>query len=104
MQPATPRTEKDIFQYFDGVLAVYGDPLAIERRMEEHLGQPIAQALQETKAAEISLSRRAEDRLFAAVREAFEMAPWYKQTGEGATEKDCRLAFKALVDFIKKKS
>jgi hypothetical protein len=45
----------------------------------------------------------ARGRLTGAVRSAFEMKPWDKTTGTGATEEDCQLALNAYLAFLNKK-
>src|SRR3990172_4400462 len=116
-------TEQDrhIFDYFDGVAVLKGDPLEIFDRMVHLLGchpnQVTAQigkvvakpqddgtTVYET-VGEVGLPALEASRKFCeAIDMAFEMTPFDKTSGLGATKAIRFAAWKALCDFLQKKN
>lgn len=96
---------KDIFPYFNGSRQVFGDPIAIYRRMLRALQKPLDHQIELTKGGENELMHlEAYGKLYAAVRVAFPMVPFNEGTGEGASEADCQRALDGLLSWIEKKN
>lgn len=98
--------EKQIFKYHTGAAEQYGDPLAIERKLRAlTAGQPGKLAAQ-TADPELDDASwaRAEEKLIQAVREAFEMAPFDKTTGQGATDAMCKRLWNDFWGYLEKKN
>ncbi len=94
--------EKKIFSYFDGTAEVWGDPIAIERRLTQLLdGNPNAFITRSTDPNG-TMAYEAAERLWAAVRVAFDM-PFTKADG-GATEDQVTAALDKFSDYLEKKN
>ena len=100
--------ERLIFPYFDGAKDRFGDPVAIDRRLTIACGGDwadlVRKALPEEtpqEAATIVMSHV--ERLFAAVRSAFEMVPFDSQTGTGALDANVYEAIRSFIEFTVKK-
>ncbi len=112
-----------VFPYFDGAATVYADPLAIHRQLTRALdGNPnrvlvdVAIGKAEEREAyldeeswELAVAQEeateelryaATEKLLAAIRQVFQMAPFDRATGQGATEKHCRDALAAFCDYM----
>lgn len=89
------RTE--VFQYFDGEKAVWGDPLEIHEALAAHLDGDVNAVLKNAKSEDRSVSLAAFNKLVPAVREAFRLMPFNPETGEGTTWKVCLEVLKAFV-------
>jgi hypothetical protein len=105
--------QRNIFAYNDGCREVFGDPVAIDRRLTQALGCSPHLVLTDAKATlpgttELNgpVAFPAIERLMAATRQAFEMAPFDKATGMGAREEDCLAALNAFCSYmqVKKKN
>ncbi len=108
--------ERSIFKYFNGKKEVFGDPIAIHRRLltcdnfdlagdfklVDALSKPIAQ--KSPGFAKEGL--QAFDRLVSACRKAFKLPAFDEETGEGLVEEEIIQLFAEFglfVDEIKKK-
>lgn len=115
------REQRSIFKYFNGIEDVFGDPLEIFDTMTHLLGchpnQAIARigGVEEVKDAtgkatyevngELGLpALEALRRFCEAINQAFELVPFDKKTGLGATRQIQFAAWQALHDFNQKKN
>lgn len=114
--------ERAIFEYFNGEQKVFGDPLAIRRRLIHELSQygddpdqlisnwragayrkddvpegPEREAAEEQYLKLEPVRYAAAEKIYPAVRVAFRMASFDPATGHGALEADC---IKALEDYF----
>lgn len=100
--------EKLIFQFFDGTEHVWGDPLAINRRLTHACGGDInavvAASKPSKKNAEPVAIEQAKEILVRAIRYAFGMVDFNKQDGTGATDDECFAALNAYSAFLEKKN
>lgn len=94
--------EKAIFRYFNGDRWVWGDPLALSRRLDTSLGDPDA-VFADVGDPDPKVWRPAVECLIANVRDVFAIAPIDPETGAGGTEEHCRAALQALWEFLAKK-
>lgn len=118
------KPEREIFQYHDGAAEVWGDPLLIRRRLileckgrfdtlwddfffspseewpDSTPENPRPRWTAEEKAAGILRQAEASEPFLAAVRAAFEMSPFDKATGQGATDADCERAVRAWAAWL----
>lgn len=84
-----------VFKYFNGERELYGDPLAIERKLRAACGgkpKELADAVNDETADDVKWAA-AEEKLIRAVRDALQMAPFDVTTGKGATDATCRKAW-----------
>lgn len=100
-----PPRRRGRLHYFDGQKWRYGDSLRTQRNLYIALGangdrEEVAAVLTASASPDPSVSGPATEKLMAAVREAFEMAPFDAATGAGATEEDTRAALAALWETI----
>ncbi len=107
-------TEKDrrIFTYHDGADLVHGDPLDIQMRLAVNLPDQavVVAKIKDTSAAGADPARlfeawQASERLWNAVREAFQMKEYDRTTGTGATNALCVAVwneFQAFLSGLKK--
>lgn len=97
-------TRTDIFgPYNNGKADVYGDPLAIHRRLVHHLGGDPNQFLKDYRSEVEPVAFEATQRLLAATTSAFGLFPFDPMTGEGATEDDTLNVLFDLVDWLESK-
>lgn len=93
--------QKKIFRYFDGSAWVFGDPLALKRRLSRALdGDPnryLAALAPESGDEE---AFQATEKVIQAVRVAFDMAAFDRNTGGGAKDQHCLDALAAFIDYI----
>lgn len=95
--------ERKVFSYYDGAQRVFGDPMRILRGMlREFAGDPNP-ALENMNHAEAAVWVPAMEGVVAAVRIAFDMVPYDKATGTGATEADCLAALHAWQEYLNSK-
>lgn len=94
--------EKAIFRYHNGTRMVWADPLTVQRRLDAALGDPDV-VFKDVNDNDPLVWRPALECLIAAVREVFVMPGIDPETGQGATEEDCRTALNSLQDFLAKK-
>lgn len=94
--------ERKIFRYFDGSEHVYGDPTRIRRRLAEALGRDVNSVLAEVHDRP-EQAPRLRGELCEAIRYAFEMVAYDRQTGTGATEEHCEQALWAYHEFRNQK-
>lgn len=103
---------RNVFRYFNGVKDVYGDPLRIRDDLYILLGDPDAafeaawgKDGDKSRDAKFDVeSARASKIIMDNAREAFDMAPFDKDTGQGATDEDVYNAVEALFGYFEKKS
>lgn len=95
--PLYSEKERNVFAFNDGEKGLYGDPLALERRLRIACGgdpHKIAKRMNELIAAEWNDASdmeyyRLQEKLVSAVRQAFGMQPFDPQSGKGARDADC---------------
>jgi len=95
-------SDRNIFQYHDGSALVWGDPLALQRRLYLALHDP-DQVFADAASPDAAVRLPALGLLVEATRSAFAMQPFDPTTGQGATEEHCRLALEALWECLAKK-
>jgi len=96
--------DRDIFPFWNGAAQVFGDPIAIYRRMLRAIGKPLEQQIGLTKGMNELLNLEAYAKLYDATRTAFPMVPFSPENGTGATEADCQRALDALLTWLEKKN
>ncbi len=89
--------DKNIFQYFNGERAVYGDPLVILRVFTGRCEGDVEGVFELSQSENPDQSIRASERIIAAAREAFKMIPFSEETGAGATDE---VVFSVLGSFF----
>jgi hypothetical protein len=123
---------KNIFQFYNGVKIVHGDPMAIHRRLRVESGHKLydliekineppdyqmwrrilgkADASTEDKAKARASISQADAQMDAAALElqpaivkAFPLVEFNQETGEGATEDDARKAMNDLAEWLAQK-
>lgn len=117
---------RNVFSYYNGKEIIFADPLAVHRRLTRALdgnpnevlgkvdlgiaGPPDSYASEEDYAAALEQERLTEplryeatERMVEAVRAAFDMAPFNRLDGAGATEEDCRAALDTFIVFMEGK-
>lgn len=123
--------DKKVFKYFDGSAWVFGDPLHIYRVLQEQTGGELNRFIRESNAKRpcpctmketppdpnvlcdlcgndghvdnTEVSGPARTAILAAVRVAFELKPFDKVTGEGATEEICDWAMDCYQAYMESK-
>src|SRR5258708_2968626 len=89
--------------YFNGVTAIYADPLKAHRRLSYELGgDPEAVGIR-ANSEDQTEKFKARAMLLAATVKALDMVPFDPQTGQGASEVDVWAAYNSFVDFLEKK-
>lgn len=96
------QSDKKIFPYWNGRQEVYGDPMALHRRLTIALGGTPNEVLKAAKSESPLENAHARERLIDAVREAFEMVPFDKTEGAGALDEDCFQALRTLLEWTEK--
>src|SRR5687767_10577723 len=109
MEHPFPAGERDIFTYHNGIEEVKGDPLQIFDDVTDILGcdpQIVINAFapKDSPRPAGPEALEARKRFYAAITEAFEMAPLDRMTGVGATQARKLAAWNALAEFLQKKS
>lgn len=105
--------ERKIFEYYDGSARVFADPKTVSRRLTIAAGGEPDSILAAWRAEpqmedgkEVPGSRaarlQAEEKLVEIVRQAFEMVPFDKTTGMGATWDHCIDALNGFLEFWEK--
>ena len=87
--------------YYNGFTEVFGDPIVIHRRLWAHLqGRPndYFDMIRQYEAEPVKSAEAAES-VEMAVRHSFEMLPFNKDTGEGATQEDCFTALNLYLAY-----
>ncbi len=106
MQDTFTEAERNIFSYPDGMggevwsggRGVWNPDTKTLERPKDADGQEIPESPDELVARLM-----AEERLYDAVRVAFGLQPFNRQTGGGATEDVCRIALNHYLRFLEKK-
>lgn len=97
--------QKDIFQYWNGERAVYGDPLVILRIFTAQLDGDVDGTFKLSQSENPAQAVVAADKIIAAARKALVMLPFSTESGAGATDE---VVFSMLDQFFtwwaKKKS
>lgn len=93
-------SDSGVFRYFDGARHVYGDPLYVQNALARELRGQVDQVVLDCNSQDDLVATTALRRLLDAVRVAFEMPPFDRATGQGATDRHCRDAYDALTDFF----
>lgn len=103
--------EKKIFPYHNGAEPVFGDPLALESRLAEQFGElsGIVQKVNAIRAKDadplaVLEGIQARNVLIAGVREAFELVPFDRKTGQGATDDHALGVYRAWTEWTVKKN
>lgn len=106
---------RKVFPYHDGSQQVFGDPFAINKRLwaavdgrlekiaHDAFLPPLGPGEPERDPSEHVKAIAAQQALLAAVRQAFEMAPFDRTTGQGATDQDCLDAYDAFITWMAEK-
>lgn len=94
--------ERRIFPYHDGAVQRYGDPVRMHRKLTVALEGDVNRWLVDASSGDLHLVDQAKDRLVAAVRSAFEMAPFDPDSGRGAVEADCWAALNSFLEWSEK--
>lgn len=92
--------DRRVFRYFDGSAAVYADPMALNRRLIHELGGEQDAVFADSHSPVDGVAYPAVERLLAAARRAFGMAPFDPATGTGPLEKDVRRVLNEFLDFF----
>lgn len=107
-------SERAIFPYHNGERQVYGDPMALSRRLTIHAGGDIDALVRDWRKDPVlddagqelpgsrALRLQHEEKIVEAVRKAFQMIPWDDSTGQGATWDQCMTAFEDFLRFWEK--
>jgi hypothetical protein len=89
--------EKSCFKYFNGEVELFGDPLALRRKLNVSCGCDPAELWDRMEKSESLTEKWAlQGKMWQAVREAFGMLPFDPLTGKGAQDEHC---IKAWNDF-----
>lgn len=89
----------NVFQYFNGIKKVYGDPLEIEDELNYHLGGDINKCLEMATHEDVTVSKPAVRHLVEVTRIVFKMVPYNDNDGSGAKRVDCIQAFNDFTDY-----
>ena len=96
--------ERQIFgPYHDGRAQVYGDPLAIWRRLVHGLDGDVNRWLTHARSEEPEIRYQATERILVATVEAFDLAPFDRATGQGVLERDAMAILNTFFDWIDQK-
>lgn len=104
MFPEFTEQDRRIFSYQYRGRPQFGDPLAVDRRLRGALGADADDVLRQANSPDPAIADPAGERLMDAVRHALQLPPFDPETGDGATEEDCRDALAAFDAFMQKKS
>lgn len=91
--------QKDIFQYWNGERAVYGDPLVILRIMSKELDGNSKEIWDLTQSENPNQANEAADKIIKAAHKAFAMVPFVhgSESDNGATNE---IVFSVLGQFF----
>lgn len=104
MSEPSVQTENRVYgPYYNGAEWVYADPLEVWRKLMEGTGGSLIKIVNDSRSDEDLVAFPAIEALLPAVRVAFDMVPFSKKTGGGATEDDCRRALNGFFEMISKK-
>ncbi len=107
MEQIFTEQERRVFQYWNGVAQVWGDPVRIYRRVlsasDGDINILLERTSPEVQVVTPTLWAESVERLVQVVRDAFEMAPFNPETGTGATETDCLNAIKSWQGWMDEK-
>lgn len=96
--------ERKTFRYDPGTgQPVHGDPLAIHYGLLEATDGELSAVVEDARSQDVRTRVLAQRRLAEAVRAAFEMAPFDRTTGAGATMQDCLDACWAFLSYLSQK-
>lgn len=99
-------SQRLIFKYYNGEKAVYADPLEIERKVSVYLDDTTAGIIVKAAGGEAvppMAEFEANNKLLAVIRKVFAMKPFDMETGQGAMEADCFLAWNQWCSFMDEK-
>lgn len=110
--------DRAIFEYHDGNNKVFADPLALRRKLYQVFDGDPDRAIQAAAKADTKYDDKgqeipeepaqllnrmyAEEKLVAGFRQLFDMAPFDRTTGTGASEAMCRQVWAQFVEFLEK--
>jgi len=101
MEQIFSERQRKVFPYSNGVAQVWGDPVAIYRKMLAEFDGDLDLILQRSRdKSQPRLWSESVERLVEAVRKVFGMVPIDPVTGEGADETDCLAAAVAWREFL----
>ena len=89
--------------YYDGAEYVFADPLAVYRKLSHRLDGDPNKVLQDTHSEDVETKYAAKAKLLPAAREALEMLPYDKKSGEGALDEDIWAALSAYLEYMEAK-
>lgn len=92
--------DRNVFKFSDGNAEVYGDPFRIDRILSAIPPEQF-EAMDHPDPA---ISHPAIEKVIAVGRIAFDLAPFDRKTGTGATEKVVRDALEAFAAYTEKKN
>lgn len=97
--------ERNIFEYFDGEKKLFGDPLALQRKIRIALGADWDFVREHTGPGDHEEPQKsiAHGKMLAAVREAFGMRPFDPLSGKGATDKLCLATWNTFSSWLDEK-
>lgn len=96
--------DKQCFKYFNGETSLYGDPLALQRRLTMACKCDPNELWEQTQEG-VPLDQRwlAQEKMCKAVREAFGMVPFDPLTGTGARDEHCLAAWNEFWSWMGEK-
>ena len=89
----------EIFEYFDGQKPVWADPLEIDDLMAAHLKGEPNKVIDDCASKIPAVKLNAMQQFAAAVCSTFQLQPFNRETGEGATWKTCLGVWKRFTDW-----
>jgi hypothetical protein len=105
--------QRAIFRFFDGLRNRCADPVRLYRKLNHLCDGDVNKVWADVYAGvtdegedpmQEPIRYQAEEKLLAAAREAFGLAPFNEETGEGADDDCCWLALKTFGAWTQKKS
>lgn len=107
MEQIFSERQRKVFPYFNGVAQVWGDPVAIYRRIlaacEGDVNLLLSRVSSEIRDQQPLLWAESMARLMEVVRGVLGMIPFDPSTGEGATDQDCLNALEAWRTWMNEK-
>lgn len=96
--------ERQLFRYHNGEREVFGDPLRIWRRLNNHL-EGKGRETWEAAAQEANLleADRAQEKIYRAAVVAFDLVPLDPDTGAGCTEDHVKEVLDSFLKWIEQK-
>lgn len=102
--------QRNVFKYFNGEKEVFGDPLALYRRLliltggkPDELSEKVFINLNKATTEQVVAASQAHQQLCGIIREVFSMKPYNPEDDSGAKDEHCLMVWRQMATFLNQK-